>query len=192
MILKLHGTSGSGKSTIAFGFLGATMQTNKPLLNPANRKVEGYECHLPTLRKPLFILGPYNSQCGGLDSISDVTDHIRLLLTYGRLGHVFYEGLLGSEYYGRIGKASEEFGDRHIFAFLDTPIEECIARIKKRRLLKGNTKPLNEDNTRLRVAKIDRLKHRLEFEFHRPVVDIDHTCAMKQLHQLYVTAESYE
>lgn len=186
MIVKLHGTSGSGKSTVARALMEGMEKWS--ILHPANRKVEAYKVHRPDFVKPLYVLGPYNAVCGGLDSLSDVGDHIRLLETYGPLGHVFYEGLLGSEYYGRIGKVSEMFGDQHIFAFLDTPIEVCIERIKARRLAKGNLKPLNESNTRGRVAKIERLAYKLRNGDgipRRQVVQISYLDAAGQILDIY-------
>lgn len=187
LIVKLHGTSGSGKTTVARELMQGGHVV--PVLNPANRKVESYILTRPELKGIIAILGPYTATCGGLDSISNVNTHIELLMSWGQAGHVFYEGLLGSEYYGRIGAASEQFGDRHLFAFLDTPIDLCVERVKARRLAKGNTKPLNEDNTRGRVAKIERLRYRLENEFHRPTVTIDHERAAEQVLELYIKAE---
>jgi len=182
-IIKLHGTSGSGKTTVARELMkGANLV--RTILNDASRKPEAYEVRW-IYKQPLFILGPYTATCGGLDSLSDVNDHIRLLEKYGHMGHVFYEGLLGSEYYGRIGKVSEQFGDRHIFAFLDTPIEVCLARVQARRLAKGNTKPLNPANTVGRVAKIERLKYRLENEFHRPTQRISYICPTSEILNIY-------
>jgi len=160
-----------------------------PILTPTGRKHEGYHCRHILLEQPLYVLGPYTNTCGGLDSLNDVEDHLRLLRTYGQLGHVFYEGLLGSEYYGRMGVESASFGDRHIFAFLDTPIDICIDRIKARRLAAGNEKPLNESNTRGRVAKIERLRVRLKNELHRQTVVVPHLYASEFVRQLYVDAE---
>jgi len=182
-IIKLHGTSGSGKTTVARELM-KDADMVRTILNPASRKPEAYEVRW-LYKNPLFILGPYTATCGGLDSLSNVDDHIRLLEHYGNLGHVFYEGLLGSEYYGRIGKVSEQFGDRHIFAFLDTPIEVCLARVQARRLARGNTKPLNPANTVGRVAKIERLESRLINEFHRPVVTINYKSATQEILSLY-------
>lgn len=182
VIVKLHGTSGSGKTTVARGL----METGRTetILNSANRKPEAYKTIVPFLKEPLYVLGPYTATCGGLDSLSDVEDHIRLLNTYGQLGHVFYEGLLGSEYYGRIGAVSEAFGRRHVFAFLDTPIELCLERIKTRREARGNTKPLNPTNTVGRVAKIERLKHRL-LDMGREVEVIDHRYPVDHILTIY-------
>ena len=182
-IIKLHGTSGSGKTTIARELM-KQADLVRTILNPASRKPEAYEVRW-LYKNPLFILGPYTATCGGLDSLSDVDDHIRLLNEYGDKGHVFYEGLLGSEYYGRIGKVSEQFGDRHIFAFLDTPIEVCLARVQARRLARGNTKPLNPANTVGRVANIERLKYRLENELSRKTVLLRHEYAAQELLDIY-------
>lgn len=183
LIVKLHGTSGSGKTTVARELM-KQADLVRPILNPASRKPEAYEVRW-LYKLPLFILGPYTATCGGLDSLSDVNDHIRLLEHYGKIGHVFYEGLLGSEYYGRIGKVSEAFGDNHIFAFLDTPIEVCLARVQARRLARGNTKPLNPANTVGRVAKIERLRYRLENEFHRPTRTITYISPTSEILELY-------
>jgi len=179
MILKIHGTSGSGKSTIAWTFLKSfpvTMWTN------GVGKVEAYEVDAG-LDKPLYILGKYTTQCGGCDTLT-ADEQIELLHKYAPLGHVLYEGLLASEYYGRLGEASAQYGDDHVFAFLDTPIETCIERVKSRRLAAGNTKPLNEDNTRGRIKKIEALKRKLKTVFGRRVVDLDHTIAYDQCYAL--------
>ena len=181
--IKLHGTSGSGKTTVARELM-KQADLVRTILNPASRKPEAYEVRW-LYKHPLFILGPYTATCGGLDSLSNVDDHIRLLEHYGNLGHVFYEGLLGSEYYGRIGKVSEQYGEQHIFAFLDTPIEVCLARVQARRLAKGNTKPLNPANTVGRVAKIERLRYRLEHELSRKTVILRHEHAAQELLDIY-------
>lgn len=184
IIVKLHGTSGSGKTTVARGLMDLAISPVRPILS-VRGKPEAYQMQLPDVHSPLFILGPYTATCGGLDGISDADDHIRLLQQSAHYGHVFYEGLLGSEYYGRIGQASEQYGDSHIFAFLDTPIETCIERVKARRAAAGNTKPLNEDNTRGRIKKIQRLKDRLDGELHRRTVWIDHKNAVQEVLKLF-------
>lgn len=179
VIIKLHGTSGSGKTTIVRELMKQGFSV--PLLNGANRKIEAYKTELPYLKEPLYVLGPYTAVCGGMDSLSDVNDHIRLLHTYSQLGHVIYEGLLASEYYGRLGAASEQYGDNHIFAFLDTPIELCLERIAVRRAARGNLKPLNPGNTVGRIHKIEMLKAKLENVLQRRTVLIDHIKAVEQV-----------
>jgi hypothetical protein len=188
MLVKLHGTSGSGKTTVARELM--ILATHIKPIRGTNGKINCYECDIPVLDKPLFVLGPYITACGGLDCLTDVNDHIMLMHRSAQYGHVFYEGLLGSEYYGRIGKESEKYGDNHIFAFLDTPVELCIERVKQRRLARKNPKPLNEANTRGRIDKINRLYERLKTEFHRRAVIIDHTNAAPQVLALYLQDDS--
>jgi len=174
MLIKLHGTSGSGKSTVARHLM------NLGLTDPCDNgtRVVGIG-----LLRPLYILGTYNSQCGGCDTLT-AGQQIELIHFYAPRGHVFYEGLLGSEYYGKLGVASEPYGNRHVFAFLDTPIELCIERVKARRLAKGNAKPLNEENTRNRVRKIETLKRKL-YQQGRTVVTIGHHNAGGEVFALF-------
>jgi len=179
MLIKLHGTSGSGKSTVA-RFLMA-----QGLTIP---EAKAYRVDMLQLEKPLFILGTYNTQCGGCDTLTAL-EQIDLIHKYAPRGHVFYEGLLGSEYYGKLGEASERYGRDHVFAFLDTPIELCIERVKARRLAKGNLKPLNEDNTRNRIYKIASLRSKL-IRTGRNVVDIDHHQANIQIFDLFKASEN--
>jgi len=183
VIIKLHGTSGAGKTTIVREIM--KQGQSQPLLNNANRKIEAYKVYLPYLKSPLYVLGPYTAVCGGMDSLSDVNDHMRLLNTYAHLGYVIYEGLLSSEYYGRLGIASEAYGNRHIFVFLDTPIDVCLDRVTARRVAKGNMKPLNPDNTVGRIKKIERLKYRLENEFLRPTAVVSDFTGVVALLELY-------
>src|SRR5580765_5586023 len=179
MLVKLHGTSGSGKSTVARSL----MELGKITLLDRAYEVDPQDWIVTGIDQPIYILGTYNSQCGGCDTLT-AGEQIELIHTYAKLGHVFYEGLLGSEYYGKLGEASEPYGRHHVFAFLNTPIELCIDRVKARRLLKGNTKPLNEDNTRNRVRKIEMLRQKL-INQGRNVVDIDHKIASQQVMQLF-------
>jgi cytidylate kinase len=181
-IVKLHGTSGSGKSTVAHNFLAAAVEV-QPILS-VRGKVEAYKTIQPHRDVPLFIVGPYKTQCGGLDAIGDVDDQIRLVEQCAECGNVFYEGLLASTYYGRLGAMSEQFGDRHIFAFLDTPMDVCLQRIRERRLEVGNDKPLNEDNTRKRQRSIDALQAKLRRQG-RDVRVISYIQATEQVRGLY-------
>jgi cytidylate kinase len=190
MLVKLHGTSGAGKSTVARELM--SKATHVRPIKGVNGKIDCYECILPILDKPLFVLGRYITACGGLDTLTNVNDHIRLMHRSAQYGHVFYEGLLGSEYYGRIGQESERYGDDHIFAFLDTPVELCIERVKQRRFERKVNKPLNETNTRGRIDKINRLYERLTTEFHRRAVIIDHRNAAPQVLALYLKDDNDE
>ena len=185
MIIKIHGTSGSGKTTIIRDLMNISIPPAADCVDMKTGKVEAHILHVPGIMRPIAVLGPYGkSACGGLDAISGTDTHASLLHRYVGWGHVLYEGLLGSECYGAMGRASEEYHGDHVFAFLDTPIETCIARVKERRLAAGNNKPLNEANTRGRVPKINRLKHRIQYEFQRDVVILDHKNATRQVYEM--------
>jgi hypothetical protein len=154
-IVKIHGTSGSGKTTAVRDLMEFADQVLP--IGPVKRP-EAYKMITSHLSQPVFILGPYENTCGGMDCITSVDDQIALIHKYAERGHVVYEGLLLSTYYGRLGVAMERYGSNHYWAFLDTPIEVCIERIKQRRLAAGNVKPLNEENTRKRMKPIEALK----------------------------------
>ena len=181
-IVKLHGTSGAGKTTVARDLMKSAVSVT-PL--GTARRPEAYMLSMQGFNHPLFVLGAYTSPCGGLDTVNDVNDQIRLLEAYAKQGHVFYEGLLASEYYGRLGAVSAQYGDSHLFAFLDTPIEVCIRRIQDRRLAAGNPKLLNPLNTRNRVQKINRLKYRLEHEFRRKTITIPYQDPLPPILEFY-------
>lgn len=158
MIVKIHGTSGAGKSTIVQNIFEEATQILP--IGPEKRP-EAYKVSHPYLKRPLYILGPYLTACGGMDGVTSVDKQIELIERYADEGHVLYEGLLLSTYYGRLGAITEKWGNSHIFAFLNTPIEECIHRVKARRAAAGNLRPLNEENTRKRIVPIEALKKKL-------------------------------
>lgn len=152
-IVKLTGTSGSGKSTIAHWLL----QNYKHIpLNkrPTTRKVakdEDYLIQLPQTNVPLILLGNYDNQCGGCDGIqpySRIVEKLVDITTRFPKNHILMEGLL-IRGYGSVGVFMDELPKkwRVVYATMDTPLETCLARIKQRRAKKGKTEPLNPKNT---------------------------------------------
>jgi len=168
VIVKIHGTSGSGKTTIVRNIFDGADQILP--IGPVKRP-EAYKVLHPYLKRPLYILGPYENKCGGMDGVTSVDRQIELIERYAEEGHVLYEGLLLSTYYGRLGAITEKWGNPHIFAFLNTPIEVCIERVIQRRKERGVLTPLNERNTRARVKPIRVLMYKLERQG-RNVVEI--------------------
>jgi hypothetical protein len=183
MLLKIHGTSGAGKTTIVRDLMEVATQILP--MGPVKRP-EAYRLTVPGVARPVYVLGPYENTCGGMDGVSSVNDQIDLIHHYADLGHVIYEGLLLSTYYGSLGAAVERYGKEHVWAFLDTPIEVCIERVKARRIAAGNDKPLNERNTRERMKPIMSLKARVERRGERVVVlKHDETPSQQVLELLY-------
>lgn len=153
LVINLRGNSGSGKTYTTRRF----MELCVPAHTPLNTAFDGSDQLLRFGMQSWAILGRYSNACGGCDTIKtqqEVVDRIEFYTSFGY--NVWAEGLIMSTIYGTVGAYSEKFGDRWVFAYLDTPIEACIKRIRARRKEAGNTKPLNETNTRNRVSTIER------------------------------------
>lgn len=140
-IVNIRGTSGSGKTTLIRLFrdhVGGWLpvgQPNKPI---------GYTCADGTM-----VVGPYENTCGGCDAVK-TQDEIgaRVRAFAHDAPRVLMEGLLMSHLFGRWAALSEELqasglADGITFAFLDTPLETCLARVQARRDARGATKPFN-------------------------------------------------
>lgn len=181
LIINLRGNSGSGKTFTTRAFM--EKGNFRPDIDYGNETPED-SALLGGLPKGLFrgyvderrgwaVVGKYENVCGGCDTIKTQEQ-----ITW-RIDHyavnckvIWLEGLILSTIYGSVGAYSEVFGDRWVFAYLQPPIEECIRRIKERRLAAGNAKPLNETNTRARVATIERNKQIVR-EHGRRVVELN-------------------
>jgi len=157
MLVKIHGTSGAGKTTA----VRELMKLGEVFKLGRVARPDAYRIDIPK-EDYIFVLGSYENDCGGMDTISRVEDQIRLIHHYARMGHVVYEGLLLSTYLGVLAEETNRYSGTHIYAFLDTPVEECIRRVKARRESVGNYKEFNEKGTRDKYTTIQRLKRRAE------------------------------
>ena len=188
-IVNLRGTSGSGKSTVAF-----TMLKNLPTeeLNGADGKVKGYRVDARTegIEAPIYIIGKYTTACGGLDTVPTQLDAAeRSVKAHSLGGHVLCEGLLCSAAgpKGALTIGIHATGEA-VFAILDTPVEVCLDRVRARRLARGDERPLNEKNTRdkwtqtMSTAKALTL---LEYD----VRAIDYTNAYQEVMEIFRSAE---
>lgn len=157
MIIQIRGTSGSGKST-------AMRRIMEGLPPPdwewSSLYVNGRKKPLYYHKKAVVVLGHYESNCGGCDTLGAAS--VACKLAEGLLGscphfkHVLCEGLLLSEDV----KWSKELKDLSVI-FLTTDLETCLKQIEKRRKEVGNEKPLNPANTANRVATIERARLKL-------------------------------
>jgi len=157
-IIKLHGCSGAGKTTVARSLISDSSPVH--VITPDGAKnPEAYVCHVDDWGgATVAVLGSYQNNCGGMDTVSSAAKAIEMVAHYSRLSHVFHEGLLQSTYYGEMGKDSERYGDDYIYAFLDTPLLICLERVTRRRDVQGSKNKFNPQNTVDKFNAIERLK----------------------------------
>ncbi len=170
-ILKIHGCSGAGKTTAVRGVL--DYYNMHPLVYPTADKTEAYVDPSNTI----YVLGNYANACGGMDTVGTAEEVMKLLEKYEKLGHVIFEGLLQSTYYGAMGVHSQQYKDRYIYAFLDTPVELCLERVVARRAASGRNNKFNPQLTRDKHATIEALKSKLirgGVGFYHEVVTLKH------------------
>lgn len=186
MIINIRGTHGSGKSTIIKNMLTRYNAEHIPVEFPD--KPDGYRFPLDN-GKQVYVVGSYKNACGGCDSIQPYGLIWPRVLKYAECGHVLFEGALVSSSYGNIGRDSEVFGQDFVFAFLDTPLEVCLDRIRQRRAAKGNNKPLDPKNTQYKFDNIQRSIGKIRDEFKRRVVILDYRRAQAQILGLLYAAK---
>lgn len=178
MIINIRGTHGSGKSHVVRTIIERYEAT--VVLNPKDKPL-GYRVDVNWLTQPIWVVGSYANACGGCDGIQPYSDIWPRVERYAGMGHVLFEGALVSSSYGNIGRDSEKYGDKFVFAFLDTPLEKCLERIRARRAAKGNLKPLDPKNTEVKYNNILASIPKIRDEFKRRVVIIDHRSAVPQI-----------
>lgn len=159
MVIQIRGTSGSGKTWVMRQVmeyaLGGSLQ---PQYVEGRKKPQHYWID-DELGNEYVVLGHYEATCGGCDNIGSAPKVFELIQEVERIySHVviFCEGLLLSE----DSKWTPQMDDVRVL-YLTTPVEKCIEQIKARREAAGNTKSLNESNTRNRVVVIERSRVKL-------------------------------
>ena len=124
LILNIRGTHGSGKSTVVQDLM-KMAETLTPVNPGARGRPEGYRLALPGVRKPVYIVGPYETQCGGADAIQPYATIWPRVEAYAKKGHVIFEGALVSCSVGSIGETMIASKKDCVVGYLDTPLEEC-------------------------------------------------------------------
>lgn len=156
LVVQVRGTSGSGKSTVVRAVMDLLGRSGfEEVLKPGRKKPLYYVCS-----KGITVLGHYETQCGGCDTIGSaaaIYDLIQELLVDGP--KILCEGLLLSE----DTKWTSVLVAQAVvkIAFLDTPLETCLRQIDDRRKEAGKTEPLNPLNTTRRVPVIERAYKKL-------------------------------
>lgn len=142
MIINVRGINGSGKSTIVKKFLEFP---NSPIFGALGpRRPEAYEIFRSGQKGVhLYAIGPYTRNTGGVDGMGgswSAGELVELLEKYRRLGHVIFEGVVISTYYGAIGEWLKTNSKNAIVVFLDTPLDVCLESIGERSGDKARTK----------------------------------------------------
>lgn len=157
IVVKLGGTNGSGKTSVARALLDKMSKRSGPDFKVTTGVIEG---------KRWEVIGSYKNICGGMDTISDKEERLTLVRGAAECGMhhvVFFEGLITGKTYGAFGAMSEEpqHKGNWIYAFMDTPFDVCVARVLERRAAKlgqrgyGNPSaaPFNPQRTMLPTYK---------------------------------------
>ena len=182
-IVSLRGTHGSGKSYVVKSIL--DRYSGKVESKDERGKALTYQVKLHN-GSSLYVVGNYEHACGGCDSIQPYSRIWPIVERLAKLGHVLFEGALVSSSYGNIGRASEVYGNRMVFAFMDTPVDVCLQRVTDRRKARGDARPLNPKNTVQKHDGVWRLSlPKIRDVYCRRVVVIDYRQALVQVLTLF-------
>lgn len=180
IILRIAGTFGSGKTTAVREFLNGYPGE----VFTKRGKIMGYKVKLNEagIQTPAYIVGKYDNTCGGTDAIKTQAEIAEKILKAHPYGHVLYEGALvsASGLAGQVTQAVHHTGC-DVYAFLDTPLEVCIERVKKRRLDAGNEKEFDPKNLEDKFQSVINCYRNLRAEGTYDVRLIDHTRPHEQL-----------
>lgn len=166
MIINISGTSGSGKSMIARQIM-ALYTRVEPLMAPPRKRPAGYTCFRRNGKK-LFVLGHYETDCGGCDTLANYFGDEGMLTgiyNWVRAAHgpntdVVYEGLIVESDVRRCAKLYED-GFPLVVLSIDISLEDCLQSVRDRREAKGNFKELNPKNTKAKFTQARRKRERL-------------------------------
>lgn len=154
MIVNIRGTSGCGKSHLVRRVMDSYEHRASYYIHGRMQPI-GYECFahgtnvIPGIRRPLWVIGHYETPCGGCDTISKGTlDYVyetvreKHALDY----HVMYEGLVVTSDTRRCAALHTD-GLPLLVVAIDESIETCVASVEARRRERGDERPLNPRNT---------------------------------------------
>lgn len=158
-LVYVHGTNGSGKSTLARAVMAAAGE----LKEFVRYRDDSNKCGITYTRPPeLGLIGRYGNACGGVDGVQPYADIYPMLKmhTQRRDLRMFAEGLVTPGVETCTNFAS--LFDRAVFIYLDTPLDQCINNVLRRRAAKGNQKPYNPANLYRKAQSAASWANRLE------------------------------
>ena len=144
MIINIRGTSGSGKSSLVRKLLLNPVYTGRTRCYEKDRKQPiGYVYHRSDNRPNLAVIGHYETDCGGCDTISKMEHIFDLVKKSASAGmDVVFEGLLISADVKRTTELWQWLQEREapfaakpgmLVVALDVPLEVCLASVNERR-----------------------------------------------------------
>jgi hypothetical protein len=173
MLINIRGTSGSGKTTIVRQ-IREYYPTVARVMEPDRRQPISY-VHNTRIAYPhiktLGIVGHYEAECGGCDTIASLDKIFSLVKQADDMGmDCIFEGLLISGDLWRVLELHQE-GRELLVVALDTPIEVCIESVNTRRLRRFTRKghpekytPVKEKNTVSKHRGVVKTTERLQAE----------------------------
>lgn len=168
MIINIRGCNGSGKTHAA-----------RSLLDAPPRWVGGKGPYGFTVGERVALVGPYEAgKCGGCDRIKTFEDMRNAIMeAEAQWPIVIFEGVILSTVFG----SWADFCKAHpfVWAFLDTPLSVCLARIQARN---GN-QPIKEGLVRDKLESILRVKYKAKQAGYR-VETIHYEQAEEELRRL--------
>ena len=126
-IINIRGTNGSGKTTVMKSLLRLFGSTE---VRDEKGRTIAYRVHF----EPGFtIVGDYDGLLGGCDTFSSMEKVSKVVEVFSREGDVLFEGILVSLLVQPWVKLASSLPQAEfIFATLNTPLEKCLERRKKR------------------------------------------------------------
>lgn len=179
MIINIRGTNGSGKTFLARQLIGERAAPIDLLWYPSPTKkdperrqsVEGWG-----QSGEIIAIGSYKQGCGGMDTIPSFDLQQRAVrnaydwvkndfpLPEPEPKHVVCEGVLASTVAGSWLNFFNGFNKREVLiAYLDTPLEVCLERIKQRQIAaKGETREIKEDLVADKIKAINATRKKFD------------------------------
>lgn len=135
MIINIRGTSGSGKSTLVrrirqhYPVVARIMEDGRKQPISYIHSTREAQSHI----RSLGVIGHYEADCGGCDTISSMDKIFGRVKQGDELGlNILFEGLLISADMKRTTELHDE-GRQLLVVGLSTTIEECLASVNERR-----------------------------------------------------------
>ena len=154
MIINIRGTSGSGKSHLVRAIMKLYAEkypihikkrrqpisyvlhphgvkwVNSPKI-PGKKSIK--ELRYPPGKRPLSVLGHYETACGGCDTINSYSQLLTLIRNRHKTMDVLYEGLLISGDVKQTMKLFKKFKEEYQIVIITTPLAQCLKNVNKRR-----------------------------------------------------------